>query len=148
MAVVPKGPMGGSGAPVTPKKKKKKKTPIPVDKGPVPPTGSGTTPQSSTTTTTSTTGLPASAAGQLAQDAGQLEYEQEAANAYESQQPMVTSPTTTAPANAYQDQAQNASNNALATFFSTGSGDVPQYQPGQTYAYEVAAGTGSENNPT
>lgn len=112
-------------------------------------TGTGTTPATTTTTTnTSTTGLPGSAAGQLAQDAGQLEQEQAAADAYETQQAMVTTPSTTAPANAYQDTAQDQANQALATFFGTGSGDAEQYHPGQSYAYEVAAGTGSENNPT
>ena len=124
--------------------------PKPVDKGPVPNPGGTTTPAppSTTTTTTDATGLPGSAAGQLAQDAGQLEGEQAAAAAYETQQPMVTTPSTTAPASAYQDSRQDRSNDALQSFFSTGAGDAVHYHPGQTYATEVAASTGMENNPT
>ena len=111
----------------------------------------GTTPApapGTTTTTTSSTGLPQDAAGQLAQDAGQLEAEAQAANAFESQQPMVTTPVTTAPADAYQDRAADAADARLQSFFGTGQGYATHYHPGQTYAHEVAASSGAENNPT
>ena len=148
-----------------PKKKKKPKRPAPKPKPktlppapsvgnpggvnvPASDTGSGTG-TGGTTTTTSTTGLPSSAAGQLAQDAGQLEAESQAAQDYESAQPMVTTPSTTAPANAGQDAAAQAAATALQSFYGSGSADAPQYAPSSNvYAAQVAASSGAENNPT
>lgn len=158
MAIFPRRPRGPSGPPARRPKPKPKPKPFPQPKpGPVARVPGGTmpapapAPATTTTTTTDTTqatGLPPGAAGELAQDAGQLEQEAQAANAYQVQQPMVTTPSTTAPANAAQDKAADAADQRLQSFFSTGGGYAVHYHPMPTYAHEVAASSGAENNPT
>lgn len=132
------------------KAKTKPKTTPPVKKV-VPPVGTQPQPEAGapgTTTTTSSGGLPPGTADQLAQDAGQIEDQASGADAYSQAQPMVTSPSTQAPANAGQDAAQDATDQAMQSFFSTGSGDAVHYHQGVTYAQTIAASSGAENNPT
>lgn len=131
-------------------KPRPKPAPRPRPKPPAAPGGTTPPPATTTTTTTGTqaTGLPPGAAGELAQDAGQLEQEAQAANAFQAQEPMVTTPSTQAPASAAQDKAADAADQALQSFYGTGGGYAVHYHPGMTYAHEVAASSGAESNPT